>query len=496
MTEESSCRQNNTGPWTFGPLETLTVNELGDIFPWQYHVHPEGQPYYSLLQGCHRFSYLTEANIAEAEQREKLEYFIVVMEKKADALACKLPVPPDARVVLEISDSGECSYYMVDINRRLIFWLEDHEFPNSGASYFGVGSKNHFYHALTLEFWLHVEYFPMSYDRPIGNVMKELLGTLNYFNIEFNTALGTSESSNSVIVSVANERFFNFYGFHGARLTVTQSVRGKLPDQRSRSLLLKCLSPVLFYAPENYMWRLERIWVDSILRERSWQAFHDKLQSDLSGILVLTTILLAANAGLMVVPSVLASDGSIIIWSSPAAATSQVSAVASLAGIVIGLQLKVQEIRINATSLSRTMSHAIAYLTRGKHEQLNVETLAIQFSLPYAMLMWGVITFAGSLAIMCFDNIDGTPSLVARILFGAFWVFVFTLVLWSTLIGWEFTTYSHWTDLFSLPKWRPRTGGKQREKAVSENGKVDETERTGKQDELSTAEKAAPYMNV
>ena len=33
----------------------------------------------------------------------------------------------------------------------------------------------------------------------------------------------------------------------------------------------------------------------------------------------------------------------------------------------------------------------MAYLTQREHKQLGLETMAIQYSLPYALLMWGYV---------------------------------------------------------------------------------------------------------
>ena len=33
----------------------------------------------------------------------------------------------------------------------------------------------------------------------------------------------------------------------------------------------------------------------------------------------------------------------------------------------------------------------MAYLTQREHMQLGLETMAIQYSLPYALLMWGYV---------------------------------------------------------------------------------------------------------
>lgn len=118
-------------------------------------------------------------------------------------------------------------------------------------------------------------------------------------------------------------------------------------------------------------------------------------------------MLLNANVAFLAIPNV-SSDENAKFWSSPAAAASLVSTVASLMCIIIGLLLG-RQLRIGARGDEGTANDAVSlyyyyyfqivnqdicqmkYLQRRKHRQLGMETLAIQYSLPYALLMWGYV---------------------------------------------------------------------------------------------------------
>lgn len=76
----------------------------------------------------------------------------------------------------------------------------------------------------------------------------------------------------------AYERFFNFYGFHGARLSVDQSVRKSEP--KSRLWLFTILSFFLFNAPDTHLARLEKLWTDETIKGRLWTIFKSKLEDD------------------------------------------------------------------------------------------------------------------------------------------------------------------------------------------------------------------------
>ena len=68
------------------------------------------------------------------------------------------------------------------------------------------------------------------------------------------------------------------YGYHGVRLDPKQSIRG--PVEKHRTLLIASISPILFYAPELYLRRLEEIWVDEAIKEQLWTKLVDGLKDD------------------------------------------------------------------------------------------------------------------------------------------------------------------------------------------------------------------------
>ena len=86
------------------------------------------------------------------------------------------------------------------------------------------------------------------------------------------------------LILPATERFFNLFGFHGARLSNVQSIRG--PKETKRSLLITLLSPVLFYAPEVHLTALEKLWVDQVVRFRLWDTFRNEVERDWEGFIL------------------------------------------------------------------------------------------------------------------------------------------------------------------------------------------------------------------
>ncbi|KAI5121416.1 hypothetical protein M0805_003188 [Coniferiporia weirii] len=467
--------------WLFLPFGTFDVGKEKGVHLWKSYTHPEGQNYHSKERNG--LVYLTEANLDEVDIQEDIES---AMTKIEQTFEFNKSMSSEIEVLLEHTSEG-WSYYMMDLNERRIFWLDDFDAAQLIPGKFGIEKRDHFRHLLDYEYWMHVEHFPGH--RKLGKgVLEELLGILNHGNIDFMTSsestfpYNTSET-HSLIGSVkhlqslyeanesmeyvtagaarimgifANERFYNFYGHHGVRLGVGQSVRGGVTKQRS--WLIKLLSPALFYAPETHLVMLEKLYVDEMIKALRWRPFQSKLQDDWDAFVLTSTVLLSANVAFLAVPSVQAVVGpDQELWTSVATVPSLVSIVTSLGSIIIGLLLK-RQLRISTKDAECSAADAVTYLQKRKHPQLGLETMAIQYSLPYALLMWSMTAFFVSVVIVCFLNVNDTATTFARVVYGSVWMFVVVLILWTIFTGLETTTSISWRD-FNLPLWRKADSG-------------------------------------
>ncbi len=111
-------------------------------------------------------------------------------------------------------------------------------------------------------------------------------------------------------------------------------------------------------------------------------------------------MLLNANVALLAIPTVVVADGPVTM----AEITSYLSIVASIGCILVGLLL-IRQHRVKSKDTAEdavsddllaliSMNSAFPqnnYLNSRKHETLGIETLAIIYSLPYALLMWGYV---------------------------------------------------------------------------------------------------------
>lgn len=77
---------------------------------------------------------------------------------------------------------------------------------------------------------------------------------------------------------LAYERFLNFNGEQGARLSREQRVWEN--NYEHQSLLFALLSPVLFYYPEGYLTALSKLWIDESICANPWEKFIDNMKQE------------------------------------------------------------------------------------------------------------------------------------------------------------------------------------------------------------------------
>jgi len=80
------------------------------------------------------------------------------------------------------------------------------------------------------------------------------------------------------------------------------------------------------------------------------------------------------------------------------------------------------------------------FLAKSSHPKRGHETLAIVYSLPYAMLMWGVVTFFLAFFIMCFDK----STTETRFVVAPVSLFCIVLIAWCIRVAWEPSETLEW----------------------------------------------------
>ncbi|OJA08916.1 hypothetical protein AZE42_07368 [Rhizopogon vesiculosus] len=159
-----------------------------------------------------------------------------------------------------------------------------------------------------------------------------------------------------IMNTFSHNAFINFHGENCARLSFEQTVHGWA---YIRSWWMVVFTAVLFLEPETQVQELHKIFADKITRTSRWNAFSSKLKS--------------LNKG-----------GRSVIQTA-----SYMSLVTSLGSIVLGLFFASQ----GRTSGQSTADEAASFLGDLHDEAHGLESLAMIYSLPKALLMWGMVFF-------------------------------------------------------------------------------------------------------
>ncbi|KAJ2914810.1 hypothetical protein MD484_g5604, partial [Candolleomyces efflorescens] len=332
-------------------------------------------------------------------------------------------------------------YYFADHDRKIIFFLDDIEaevnFP-VWSQLTGVTSKAHLKHEIEAQYWQHGLLYPSTVELTLERVRElrdvvlhylggRLLPSLPSYRVadELNKMLGHVNSIQKNVgqhspgtVSMlsrmmhifARQKFLNWHGVPEARIYRDQSVHG---ERKHKTLLIKTLSPLLFSAPDVHLRAFEKMWVDGIMHGPVWQESIKKLNEEWQEFILYVsrqfslcivapmieqafaraqaTVLLNANVAYLSIQSIDTpvdepGPGS----RNPVQAGCYLSIIASIGSIIIGLLL----LRQNRSRMHGTMDEVNRFLKVRSHPRLGLETLAILYSLPYALLLWGYVLFA------------------------------------------------------------------------------------------------------
>ncbi|KAJ6595611.1 hypothetical protein DFH09DRAFT_1410240 [Mycena vulgaris] len=212
-------------------------------------------------------------------------------------------------------------------------------------------------------------------------------------------------------------RVYNFHGEPGARLHADESVYGTV---RKWTLLITLLNPCssthrnsTFSACTQY---LPTGSFDTVAGRSS---SHDVTVNGKSSRFMQSTVVLNANVAFLSIQSV-DQNGFASLERTPAQISSYLSILTSIGAIIIELLL----VKQNRDRDRLTASDAAEFIFNRTHPTLGLETLAVLYSLPYAMLIWSMVSAAFS--FMCFEG----SSVVTRTLIAVLWAAVATLILW------------------------------------------------------------------
>ncbi|KAH9161328.1 hypothetical protein EDB89DRAFT_2235156 [Lactarius sanguifluus] len=439
------------GDYVLYPMERLIEPYHASLYAqrpkgWEPVTHPGGALYfYNAERRIFTDVYMYDLNLST----EIHAFAAYLDERRRAASRSGLLFPTnDYDLVLDIAKMEDNkvigAYYYVDHVTKTLFWHEHYDCKDSLLREVRGGSREPGHVKLRLEslYWVHWSLYPTGPKRRKfpEEAQKELLGALLSSGIDSLTskvstspytvaeiesmrdfikdAEGLGPDNPHVITSVA--RLLSFYAhwkflhFHGQKVTRQDRYKSIYEgSRRKRTILVRILSPILFFFPDVHLLELEKVWTDEIVVEALWREFMQKLVSEWTEFVLYSTVMLAANVAFLAIPGVIIAppyptppgpndppSPNTWIKPSPAQIASSISLVFSIGSIITGLLL----IRRNRTMMTKDPQSAWYYLHGMKKPWFGLEPLAIVFSLTYALLMWSAWGFFVALLIFSFQN--------------------------------------------------------------------------------------------
>ncbi|RXW15951.1 hypothetical protein EST38_g9904 [Candolleomyces aberdarensis] len=410
---------------------TLDFRPHPDPPGWKPIVHPEGILYFYNEEK----KAVTEANLYDHLFYEQITDDIATLESFIRANNLRMPESYTLAMDLNMQPRGVIytDYYYADHDRKIVFFLDDVETQTNlpvWSQLKGVTSMAHLKHEIEAQYWHHGVLYPSTIELTaervvelrdvilhyLGDTMTSHYSTSPYSASELNTMLGQANNlqknvgrsspgsvnllsrmmhifganSQSFVSYLGNthhqpiparQKFLNWHGVPEARIYRDQSVHGE-PERKHKTLLIKILSPLLFSAPDVHLASLVKMWVDGLMHGPVWREAIGKLNEEWQEFILYATVLLNANVAYLAIQSI---DTNQPGYRSPVQLGCYLSIVASIGSIILGLLL----LRQNRTRIHGTMDEVNAFLQARSHPRLGLESLAILYSLPYALLLWG-----------------------------------------------------------------------------------------------------------
>ncbi|CAK5263724.1 unnamed protein product, partial [Mycena citricolor] len=403
-----------------------------DVLPegWTRFVHPEGAPYFHHAE---KHVY-TDLNVFEQSKLEDIQRYL---DKIVDAMRIlDVELIDGMELVLDdyffSDDSKGCQYYLVNHEERSVFWLEEvdsTEIFDIGTKVDGMSSSSILRLELEAQYWRHCELYPHAM-KTTTEIVDELRDTLVYSRGDLltssnstvswsideishfqsmvdsmtqnfrpgTTAITRTPGINATIARLmymsVHHRVLNLHGEPAARLCSDQAV---YDQQRKRSWFISILSPLLFFAPYFHLDGLEVLYTDGVIREHGWTQFISRLLKDWQDFTLNATVILNANVAFLAIQSV-DNGGSTVSSRTPTQLASYCSIFTSVGAIIFGLLLVKQNRNRSGVGSIKSDSFFFKYNRR----RLGMETLAVVYSLPYALLIWSMLAFLAAFLSMCF----------------------------------------------------------------------------------------------
>ncbi|KIJ56231.1 hypothetical protein M422DRAFT_774069 [Sphaerobolus stellatus SS14] len=423
-------------------------------YGWQQFINPQGHLYF-WNETCRT---LTSIDLRYSELLKRVSETINLiyhgLHKTYKATVCDIPV--DLQLVLDIRlEAGAITfgYYFASFERRCLFWLGQHNLSRRFSQQIQTsGSRTHLRHnSGSLFARLHYKNFPDVQECP-KSLIGELQGLVLYAGVEkmhnsmtiidfsdkeiqdctkylsllvperdVNPNIGyTAWSVGNLMNTFAIHKFSNCYGQKDVRWK-----RGQEPSEgevSQRSVLLKLLSPFLFYTPDRYFFSISTAIVGSEVFSEPWLDFVRELHMEWQNLTLIALVILIANLLFLNVQSVNAPSD----HRSVAQILSYISTIAAIGSILlIQLITKIHQIKGWEKTDLRVHYNLLLLTSPG------ASMLSITYSLPYAVLLWGIFSFMAAFSILCLANTDRATQIVVGVVLAVLAVILLGCIIWA-----------------------------------------------------------------
>ncbi|KAG1718507.1 uncharacterized protein EDB91DRAFT_1185149 [Suillus paluster] len=221
-------------------------------------------------------------------------------------------------------------------------------------------------------------------------------------------------------------KFFNFCGLPCARLEADKSVyKENTTFHPLTSSISLALEAMLFWAPRAHLEDLRKVWVDECINTPHWKDFNKNLMAEWTGITIYSTVMLAVDVSFLAVPNV-----NIIQSQSIGIIATYLSIIFITGSLIVSVLL----VRQNQRHGFESAEKAADFMSNMTGTFFGVRALATVHSLPYAMLMWGMIYFAIAILYNVFKST--MVAMLASVVSGC--VVVIMFILWFLWAAREF----------------------------------------------------------
>ncbi|KAF9235391.1 hypothetical protein BU15DRAFT_64910 [Melanogaster broomeanus] len=410
-----------------------------NIGDWEPCTHPEGALYFrhprrvtSIAYGK-RYRICTDVNIYKQRNLD-------VITRCADQLfewikTTGLVFSDESELVLELMDDKRvniwrCGYYFVDHAHKCLFWVHPFQAEPIFGNVKGVKSPSHIRYAMEAQYCIsscdrHMVPTSARQEASVPTTLMQYVYSVRQDDFSSPSRVSSDSAPTARFARMfARTKFFNFSGQVGARLDADQTVYYN--RHKSRSILLRCVSPFLFGAPEAHAQGLRTIWIDQLVNHISWKRFIDKLNSEWREFTLYGTVVLNANVVFLAVPNINAT----------ARTLNYVSTTCSVGAVILGLLL----VRQNRTKGRDSAEDAVYFMTRMTYSIFGTETLAVLYSTPFAFCF---LVFQGS-------NHTTQASVGSAV------ALVGLLVFWTIWAAWDTYLPRYWIHILRFVNARRR----------------------------------------